>query len=108
MIQTQTSSKETATNTDLLQLVMIRSESGETLRGNLTSWTVSNATSKEIKIELQFDQPLHVSQGDQPDKLLVMINFDGFNDIYGGNLLPRILKLKNLPPQIASSKAITI
>jgi hypothetical protein len=35
--------------------------------GNLTNWSVSDATSKEIKIDLEFDQPLHVSQGDEPD-----------------------------------------
>ena len=52
---------------DLLKLVIVRSESGETQMGNLTNWSVSDATSKEIKIDLEFDQPLHVSQGDEPD-----------------------------------------
>ena len=38
---------------DYLQLVMLRSE--ETLKGNLTSWYVTQVSSKTIEIELEFD-----------------------------------------------------
>ena len=47
---------------------------------------------------MNFDQPLYVSQGEQPDKLLVLLNLDGFKDINGGHLPRRLLKLKDLPP----------
>ena len=99
---------EKATKKDYLQLVMLRSESGDTQRGNLTNWTVSEASSKEIKIVLVFDQPLHVSQGEEPDQLLVVLNLDSFPDIYGRHLSPGLLKIKAIPPQASSSEAGTI
>ena len=40
---------------DYLQLVMLRSEYDENQKSNLISWTVSEANSKEIKIDLVFD-----------------------------------------------------
>jgi hypothetical protein len=52
---------------DYLQLVMLRSEFGVNQKGNLISWTVSTADSREIKIDLEFDQAQYVSQRDTPD-----------------------------------------
>ena len=43
------------TKQDYLHLVMLCQESEETIRGNLTSWTVTKADSKEIKIQLEFE-----------------------------------------------------
>ena len=56
---------------DYLEIVMLRQESSETVSGNLTSWKVSSANSTLIMIDLEFDEPLYVSQNYQPDKLLV-------------------------------------
>ena len=87
---------------------MLRPESEETHRGNLISWSVSEANSKEIKIFLEFDLPLHVSQGEEHDYLLVVLNLDSFSDIYGGHLSPGLQKIKAIPPQVTSSEASTI
>jgi hypothetical protein len=38
----------------LLEILMLRYEHGETLRGNLTSWTVLEANSTNIEIKLVF------------------------------------------------------
>ena len=58
---------EKAAKQNYLHLVMLRPESIETLEGNLTNWRVSEANSKEIKIVLEFDKPLYVSQGEEHD-----------------------------------------
>ena len=46
---------EKAAKKDYLQLVMLRSESGEALKGNLVNWSVSEANSMEIKLVLEFN-----------------------------------------------------
>ena len=48
VILAQTANNKTTIKPDLLQLVMIRPEPGETQRGNMTSWSVINSTSEEI------------------------------------------------------------
>ena len=87
---------------------MLRPESEETQRGNLISWSVLEANSQEIKIVLEFDQPLHVSQGEELDQLLVVLNLESFPDIYGGHLAPGLQKIRAIPPQATSSEASTI
>ena len=78
------------------------------MRGNLTGWIVTNVTSSEIYIDLKFDQPLYVSLGDKPDQLLVQLNLDCFTDIDGEQLLPGLIKINDLPPQISSNESLTI
>ena len=85
---------------------MLRPESEETQRGNLISWSVLKANSQEIKIVLEFDQPLHVSQGEELDQLLVVLNLESFPDIYGGHLAPGLQKIRAIPPQATSSKQV--
>lgn len=87
---------------------MITSETGENFKGNLTSWSVSNSDSMQIEINLEFDKALHVSQGEVRDKLLVLLNFDGFTDTYGVHLPPGLQKIRDLPPQITKLEAKTV
>ena len=59
--------------------------SGETeeIDQNLKSWTVKSVYEKRINIELEFDQPLQVSQGDEPDKIVIQAGLSDFLDLNG-------------------------
>ena len=50
-------------NQSLLDVKMISGETGS-VDPNLLSWTITKVTSKKIEIDLVFDKPLEVSQGD--------------------------------------------
>ena len=39
----------------------------EELDGNLTGWKLISVAPKELEIELDFRDPIEVSQGDNPD-----------------------------------------
>ena len=47
---------------------------------NLVSWTISSVTSQLIVLDLEFDSPLQVSQGDSPDELVVQAQLSEYHD----------------------------
>ena len=69
---------------------------------NLLSWTVVSVSSKLIEIDLEFDQPLNVSQGDSRDQLLIQLNLKHFPDENDLRLPASLVKTKEIPPQIGS------
>ena len=64
---------------------MLSSET-ETISDNLVGWAVSSVNSKEILVDLDFAEPLQVSQGDTQDLLLVYTEFGNFTDFNGVRL----------------------
>ena len=50
---------------------MMLSGDEEAVDENLISWSISEVTSKLIKLNLEFQKPLEVSQGDSPDTLVI-------------------------------------
>ena len=70
---------------------------------NFRGWKVDTATQDRIEISLDFVKPIDVSQGDFPDKLLVMVKLSEFWDNNGMRLDPVIVTMNDLPPQIGSS-----
>ena len=46
----------------------------------LKSWTPNVINEREIELQLEFVEPLAVSQGDENDKLVVMMEFKDFPD----------------------------
>ena len=86
---------------------MLREDSVEPRKGNLKSWNVSVVNSTLIMIDLEFDDSLYVSQGDQPDELLVQINLKDFPDTLGRYLPDSILQMVDIPPQTSRSEAKT-
>ena len=73
--------------------------SGETkqLDDNLISWKLVSAEPSKLEIDLEFREPIEVSQGDLPDKLLIQIEMAQFKDEFGNNLPPGLLKETDLP-----------
>ena len=73
------------TGSRLLTLKMI-SYSTETIDENLAGYTVTDVSSKQITIRLNFTKPLKVSQGDKSDLILVLVNFSSYTDVDHQNL----------------------
>ncbi len=88
---------------DLIEVLMLDPETDK-ISDNLVSWTVSSLDSSSMVIDLGFKRPLHVSQGDIPDQLLVEIRFSRYKDIYGGSLPDNVFKMNNIPRQIGSEE----
>ena len=81
---------------------MLVSQDEETVDSNLLSWEVSSVTPTEIQLKLQFVDPLEVSQGGQPEFLLVQAQLGEFKDEFGRQLPEGIIKKREIPPQFRS------
>ena len=76
---------------------------------NLLNWTVTSVQQELIQIKLEFKQPLEVSQGDEPDYLVIQAQLSAFDDEFGQRLPESRIKRKDLPRMFASqSQAETI
>ena len=89
------------TGSSLLILKMI-SFSTETIDENLFGWTVTDVSSREITVRLNFTKPLQVSQGEKPDLILIMVNFSNYTDVDRQNL-PEFSDIIELPRQMSSA-----
>ena len=64
---------------------------------------------RSIKIKLELSEPLLISKGEEPDILLIQMNFCRlFKDTIDQSLLDSILKIEQLPPQIGSDSTIAL
>ena len=57
-------------NKEHLDLLMLSGDA-EKVDENLVSWKIKDVTSTSITVDLEFKDPLAVSQGDVPDILIV-------------------------------------
>ena len=71
---------------------------------NLIGWEVVSVTKTLIEIDLEFRDPLGVSQGDNHDRLFVQVALSEYPDEYFGILPVSINKIKNIPRQFATKK----
>ena len=61
-----------------------------------------------MKIKLELREPLLISKGEEPDILLIQMNFGWLYDTKGLPLPDNILKIEPLPPQIGSDSTANI
>ena len=66
---------------------------------NLRSWTATDISPQKISLQLDFERPLKVSVGDEPDFILVSIQFN-FPDIHGNILYGSRVKLRQAPTKM--------
>ena len=85
--------------------VRMLSTKGETDQGNLESWNVTSVEQNWIKIDLKFDKPQLVAQGENEDILVVTLQFNNITDIYRQQLPDCVIKMKNIPPQLEDASA---
>ena len=65
---------------------------------NLISWSIETVTSTLISLNLEFKSPLKVSQGDQPDQIVVQAGLSEFPDQNNSKLPISVVRTKNIPP----------
>ena len=58
------------TTNKILDLMMIEGDTNN-VDENLIGWKLVSATPSKLEIFLEFDEPIEVSQGSLPDKLLI-------------------------------------
>ena len=86
----------------LLNVLMLSGED-ESVDPNLLSWTISKVTSQQISINLEFERPLEISQGDEPEKIVVQAGLSRYLDQNLQRLEKSIVRMKDVPRQIGSA-----
>ena len=71
----------------------------------LRDWSVIDLNQEQIKIKLNFYEPLEVSQGDIPDVLLLALTLEDFVGVEGGKF-PKgtVVKTYDCPRQVLSAE----
>ena len=89
-------------NNKLLNVMMLSGED-EAIDPNLLSWTINTVSSQLIEIKLEFERPLEISQGDEPEKLVVQAGLSRYLDQHLQRLEKSIVRMKDIPRQIGSA-----
>ena len=84
-------------------IISIESQPGEDSDQDLLDldWELKAADEAGVEFKLIFNQPLEVSQNDQPDKVKVMLNLDSYTDEFGQSM-GNTTMLIEVPRQIPS------
>ena len=61
------------------------------------SWNVTDYTSQSIHFMLRFSHPINISQSDEPDELLILLNLQNFTTTKGAPI-PSNTVLRRLIP----------
>ena len=83
-------------NKKVLSVMMISGDTEE-IDDNLIDWKLVSVDSEKLEIDLEFREPILVSQGDSPDRILIQIEMEGYKDENGNSLPPGLLKQKEIP-----------
>ena len=81
----------------LLDVTMLSGSEEGGIDDNLASWQITEVTSKQIDIELEFRQPLLVSTDDQPDQIVIQAELSEFQDTNMQSLPTSIVRTKEIP-----------
>ena len=88
----------------LIEIIMINGDTEE-IDENLVSWFVTSASATNIDIRTEYEKPLFVSTGYEPDFLILQINLSEYTDYRGYRLPPSVMKKVLLPPMFESQEA---
>lgn len=80
---------------------MLSGES-ESIDENLQSWQVVSISPTLIKVELEFKDPLQVSQGDTPDQVVIQAQLSQYPAENKLRLPASVVRSKDITPQIKS------
>ena len=70
---------------------------------NLLRWEIVSVNKEMVEIDLFFNRPLHVSQGDDPEKLIVQMQLSSFQEKNQATIPLVVNKIKDIRPQASSS-----
>ena len=60
----------------LLDVMMLSGSEDGKIDTNLVSWVISSVEQTYLVIELEFERPLEVSQGEKPDQIVIQAGLD--------------------------------
>ena len=64
---------------------------------NLLSWEIVSVSSTLIEIDLEFENPVQVSQGDNNDRLITQVALSRYPDENQNRLPASIYRIKDIP-----------
>ena len=71
---------------------------------NLRSWQIVSVAPKLIEVDLEFDKPIYVSQGEVADKLIVQVGLSDYPDEFDATLPASVNRVKDIPLQVSSQE----
>ena len=83
----------------LLNVFMLSGDN-ETLEENLKSWSILSVSPNRISVSLDFESPLQVSQGEEPDKLIIEAKLSQYQDVHEQRLPFSVIRSKDIPLQL--------
>ena len=89
---TDTFNKANVESKNKLLDVMMLSGDNEMIDDNLKDWKLISVTSSEITVDVEYENPLLVSQGDIPDILVVQAGLQEYPDENNLKLPPSVMK----------------
>ena len=85
-----------SSNEKVLSVLMISGDTEE-VDENLVDWQLVTIDPEKLEIDLEFREPIQVSQGENPDRILIQVEMEGYKDENGNSLPPGLLKQKEIP-----------
>ena len=70
----------------------------------MKGWELISISKDGIDFKFEFNKPLQVSTGEEPDLILVQLDMSEFKDENGNKLQDSLLKYSTIPTQIASEE----
>ena len=92
---------ETKDTQNFILDVHVYSDYDDFIDENLIDWEALSVTSTQIRIKLQFKNPLDVSTGHKRDKMTVHVNLKDYQNAQE-IVLPETILISEIPGQMAS------
>ena len=81
---------------ELIELVMLKGDE-DVQDDNLKSWKIISVSPTLIEIDLEFENPVQVSQGDNNDRLITQVALSRYPDENQNRLPASINRIKDIP-----------
>ena len=72
------------------------------------TWNVTDITLRSIHFKLNFSHPLNISQSDQPDELLVLLNLHDYKTTKGASIPSNTVMRRLIPAQLYPETAAAV
>ena len=81
---------------ELIELIMLKGDE-DVQDDNLKSWKIISVSPTLIEIDLEFENPVQVSQGDNNDRLITQVALSRYPDENQNRLPASINRIKDIP-----------
>ena len=83
----------------LISVFAVKEEGDEASSGEavMDGWELKSLTSEGFELQLNFTSPIKLSNGDEPDLLLIQLDLSSFEDANGNKLPASVVKYSPIP-----------